>query len=137
MELIPGVQSSAQALQAEKIRLEVIAQNIANAQTTRVEGGGPYQRKMVAFEALMSKAGDGSVAGVGVAGIIPDTNPGPVVYAPTHPHANAEGMVQMPNVEISREMVDMLASSRAYEANLAAVKASRLMAKQALAIGKE
>jgi len=135
MDLLPGIGATAQALSAEKVRMEVIAQNIANAQTTRDANGGAYQRKIVAFEAMMGDREDGVTQGVRVAGILPDPTPGPLVYNPNHPHANAEGMVLMPNVKTSQEMVDLIASSRAYEANLTVVKTSRQMARQALAIG--
>jgi len=136
MDLLPGITPTAQALNAEKVRMEVIAQNIANAQTTRDANGNPYQRKVVAFESFLNEKSDMS-KGVRVAGIVPDTTQGPLVYSPNHPHANPDGMVRMPNVQTSREMVDLIASSRAYEANLSVAKTSRMMAKQALAISSK
>ena len=140
MHLIPGAQASADALGAEKIRLDVIAQNIANANTTKDLNGKPYRRKLVEFEAVMHKATtqnpQGFVTGVRVRDIVADGNPGPKIYDPAHPHADAEGYVRMPNVKIHREMVDLISTSRAYEANLSVFKTARSMARQALAIGK-
>jgi len=138
MNLIPGVDASSQALSAEKLRMELIAQNIANANTTQGPDGKPYSRKMAVFETLMNEQqGTGrGAAGVRIAGIADDPNPGELIYNPAHPHANAEGFLQMPNVQMAREMVDLISSSRAYEANLKAVGTGQQMARQALAIGK-
>lgn len=133
MQIIPGIHLTASALDAHKVHLEAIAQNIANAQTTRGPDGLPYQRQMVSFKSVLDKAGH---HGVRVASIVRDTNPGPVVYNPSHPHADAEGMVRMPNVAMSLEMVDMIAASRAYEANLSVAKTAKTMAARALEIGR-
>lgn len=133
MDLIPGLSQTASALDANKLRLEVIAQNIANAQTTRGPDGGPYQRQGVSFETVMQGV---NKTGVTVDRVFTDQRPGPSVFNPTHPHANSEGMVQMPNVHMSVEMVDMIAASRAYQANLSASKISREMAQSALRIGQ-
>jgi len=135
--LIPGIDASASALEAEKLRMEIIAQNIANAQVTRGPNGEPYQRKMVVFEAALQHAmGNGKAGGVQVSGVEVDRRPGLEVYQPEHPHADENGMLRLPNVEMSREMVDLLVSSRAYEANLVAVRTSREMAQRTLSIGK-
>jgi flagellar basal-body rod protein FlgC len=140
MDLIPGVNASASALQAEKIRMDVIAQNIANANTTKDLDGKAYKRKLVEFEAMLQRVSPNdpqkAVSGVRVAGIVQDPNPGPLVYDPSHPHADKEGFVRMPNVKVHREMVDLISTSRAYEANLSVVKTSRQMARQALSIGR-
>jgi len=133
MDLIPGIQSTASALDAHKVRLEAISQNIANATTTRGPDGKPYQRQLVSFATLLDKAGNHSVR-VSTVGV--DPRPGPVVYNPGHPDANESGMVTMPNVSMSVEMVDMMMASRAYEANLNAAKTAREMALQALEIGR-
>jgi flagellar basal-body rod protein FlgC len=134
MNFLTGIGSTASALQAEKQRMEVVAQNIANAHTTRDVNGQPYQRKMLTFEAALD-ASSGH-AGVKVTGMIPDTTPGEEIYNPEHPHADKEGMVHMPNVNVGTEMVDLLSASRAYEANLSVARASRQMATKALSIGR-
>lgn len=133
MDLIPGIQQTASALEVNKLRLEVIAQNIANAQTTRGPDGGPYQRQVVSFEAVLN---DLKNYGVKISDISKDLTPGPEIYNPTHPHADANGFVHMPNVTMSTEMVDMISASRAYEANLSVAKTSRQMAQRALEIGR-
>lgn len=143
MNLMPGIGSTASALNAEKLRMNIIAQNIANAYTTKdADGEGAYRRKIVAFEAYLDKAngpqtdGTARLHSVRVATVTDDTKPGPMIYNPGHPDANADGMVEMPNVEVSREMVDMISSSRAYEANLQVARTARQLARQALAIGR-
>ncbi len=138
MNLIAGIDVSAGALNAQKTRLDIVAQNIANAQTTRTPSGGPYQRQIVSFESeLVRHVGGGQpLQTVRVAGISPDRTPGQQVYNPQHPDAGPDGMVTMPNVNLSFEMVDLITASRAYEANLSVVKNARQMAMKALEIGK-
>jgi len=144
VNLISGIDVTAGALNAQKTRLDVVAQNIANAQTTRTAAGGPYQRQIVSFEAELMRRVGGSAAGpaggnlqsVRVASIAPDRTPGQQVYNPQHPDAGGDGMVTMPNVNIAYEMVDLITASRAYEANLSVVKNARQMAMKALEIGK-
>jgi flagellar basal-body rod protein FlgC len=140
MDLLPGISTTADALSAEKTRLNVIAQNIANAFTTKGVDGSAYRRKMVTFESYMPKGikaqGEVGLQGVRVGKIVDDASPLKRVYNPQHPDADAQGMVSLPNVDVSREMVDMITASRAYEANLQMVKTSRLMVQQALQIGK-
>lgn len=138
MNLIAGIDVTAGALSAQKTRLDIVAQNIANAQTTRTPQGGPYQREIVSFESeLVRHVGNGpSLQTVRVSGITPDKTPGQQVYNPQHPDAGPDGMVTMPNVNLAFEMVDLITASRAYEANLAVVKNSRQMAQAALQIGK-
>ncbi len=133
MDLIPGIEQTASALEANKLKLQVVAENIANANTTRTEGGGPYQRKIVSFQALLDATGK---TRVGVENISTDPAPGPMVHQPSHPHADEEGMVRMPNLSLSQEMVDLISASRAYEANLSVAKTSREMASKALRIGQ-
>lgn len=135
MNFITGIQATSSALSAEKTRLDVVAQNIANANTTKDVNGKAYQRKVVTFESLLG-AGKGVGEGVRISGITPDTTPGEQVYNPHHPHADKEGMVTMPNVNPAIEMVDLLSASRAYEANLAVARNARQMATKALSIGK-
>lgn len=141
MNIISGIDVTASALNAQKTRLDIVAQNIANAQTTRGPNGLPYQRKVVSFETELvnrTNAVPGSVSlhSVKVTGITKDTTDGQRVYDPQHPHATADGFVQMPNVNMAFEMVDLMSASRAYEANLSVVKNSRQMALKALEIGK-
>lgn len=133
MDIIPGLSQTASALDANKQRLEVVAQNIANAQTTRGPDGGPYQRQGISFASVLQGVNQ---SGVEVDRVFTDERPGPTVYNPSHPHANDEGMVRMPNVKMAVEMVDMIAASRAYQANLSASKISREMAQSALRIGR-
>jgi flagellar basal-body rod protein FlgC len=137
MNLIAGIDVTAGALNAQKTRLDVVAQNIANAQTTRTPNGTPYQRQVVSFESeLVRRTTGGSLQSVRVAGIQPDRTPGQQVYNPQHPDAGPDGLVMMPNVNLSYEMVDLITASRAYEANLSVVKNARQMAMKALEIGK-
>lgn len=139
MELLPGIASTQSALDAERVRMDVVAQNIANAQTTRDVDGKPYQRRIVTFETeLMRSEGiyGEPMKGVRVSEIGRDETAGPQIYNPEHPHANEDGMVEMPNVQIAKEMVDLITASRAYEANLKVVSTSRHMANKALEIGR-
>jgi flagellar basal-body rod protein FlgC len=138
MNLISGIDVTAGALNAQKTRLDVVAQNIANAQTTRTPNGGAYQRQVVSFESeLVRRAGAGaSLQSVRVGTISADRTPGQQVYNPQHPDAAPDGLVTMPNVNLSYEMVDLITASRAYEANLSVVKNARQMAMKALQIGK-
>lgn len=140
MNILPSAGITADALNAEKTRLDVISQNIANAHTTRGPDGLPYQRKVVAFESQLqladTAAGETTRTSMRVAGITNDNTPGDLVYNPGHPHADAGGMVRMPNVNLAREMVDMIMASRAYEANLSVVRTARQMAQNALRMGR-
>jgi flagellar basal-body rod protein FlgC len=137
MNLISGIDITAGALNAQQTRLDIVAQNIANAQTTRTAAGGPYQRQVVSFETeLMKQAGGQSLQSVRVSGITSDRTPGQKVYNPQHPDAGPDGLVTMPNVNMSFEMVDLITATRAYEANLSVVKSARQMAMKALEIGK-
>ena len=142
MNIISGIDVTAGALNAQKTRLDIVAQNIANAQTTRGPDGLPYQRKVVSFETeLLRQTGESPadsrpLQGVHVSNISSDKTPGARVYDPQHPDAGADGYVQMPNVNMAFEMVDLITASRAYEANLSVVKNGRQMAMKALEIGK-
>ena len=137
IDILSGIQSTAAALDAERTRLDVISENIANANTTRGPDGKPYQRQVVAFESALRQAVNGdAVPTLRVAGIETDPRPFEMVYDPGNPDADARGMVAMPNVNLHEEMADMISASRTYEANLAVVKNARAMALQVLAIGK-
>ena len=140
VQILSGIQSTTAALEAERTRLDVISENIANAHTTRSPDGKPYQRQVVVFESALQQALDGGkqtqTPTLHVARIDKDPRPPIMVYEPGHPDADANGMVAMPNVNLHEEMADMIAASRAFEANLAVIKNSRAMALQTLAIGK-
>lgn len=141
INLLTGIDSTSSALDAERVRMDVIAQNIANANVTKDVDGKPYQRQEVVFESVLraqqdADAPDAESRAVQIARVQKDSRPPRMVYNPGHPDANAQGMVAMPNINIHQEMVDMIASSRSYEANLAVVKNARAMAMQALSIGR-
>ena len=139
LDILSGIQSTTAALNAERTRLDVISENIANAQTTRGPDGKPYQRQVVVFETALKQAieGGGQVPMLREARIQKDSRPPQLIYEPGHPDADANGMVALPNVNIHEEMADLIAASRAFEANLAVVKNARSMALQTLAIGKK
>lgn len=138
MSMFGGLEISASGLTAERLRMDVAAENLANAQTTRGSDGGPYRRKSVVLEqaggagfgAQLNNAmsrGTGSGGGVQVAGIAEDPTPARQIYDPGHPDANAQGYVSMPNVDTVAEMVDLITASRGYEANVTAMQASKQM----------
>lgn len=135
MNFITGIKATGSALNAEKVRMDIVAQNIANSNTTRDVDGDPYKRKVVSFEAVLGSE-PGTSGGVRVSGITNDNRAGETIYNPQHPHADKDGVVRMPNVNLAIEMVDMLSASRAYEANLAVVRNAKQMAAKALAIGR-
>ena len=141
MNIISGIDVTSGALNAQKTRLDVIAQNIANAQTTRGPDGRAYQRKVVSFETELirregTQAGSATLQGVSIAGIKKDPTEGQRVYDPQHPDAGPDGYVHMPNVNMAYEMVDLMTASRAYEANLSVVRNARQLALRTLEIGK-
>jgi flagellar basal-body rod protein FlgC len=140
IQTLSGVQNTAAALTAEQTRLDVIAENIANANTTHGVDGKPYQRQVVVFESALQQAmnGDAGVQmpPVQVARIEKEDVPPVQVYDPGNPDADASGMVSMPNININEEMADLISASRTYEANLAVVKNARTMAMETLGIGK-
>ena len=141
MGMFDALNVSATGLTAERLRMDVTAENLANAQTTRGADGQPYRRKEVVlsevqsggFGSQLAKAvGAGSAAGsepggVEVAGITQDQTPGKLVYDPGHPDADAKGYVRMPNVDTVAEMVDLISASRAYEANVTAMNSAKQM----------
>lgn len=143
-----GFDISASALTAQRLRMDVIAANIANAEVTRASFANgqfvPYRRKMVVMESvqtpfrdlLNSQLGDSARQGVRVTAIQEDTTPFKQVYNPSHPDADAAGMVYMPNVDIMKEMVDMISASRSYEANVTSLNASKSMFMKSLEIGR-
>lgn len=147
MGMFDAFHISASGLSAERMRMDVIAQNLANVNTTRGPNGQPYRRQEVVFQTRMNEASgssnaqsasDGSVAGNGVeaVGIIEDQSPLRAVRDPGHPDADENGYVYMPNVNPVTEMVDMMTATRAYEANVTALNAAKSMALKALDILK-
>ncbi len=147
MDLNDTLAVSVSALDAQRHRLNVIASNLANAQSTHSENGGPYKRRDVVFEAtpvvprfqgaLKEAQGQNfKLTGVRVAKVIEDAKPGKVVYEPQHPDADPQGFVQMPNVNVMEEMINMMSAHRAYEANVEAVTTGRTMWLKALEIGR-
>jgi flagellar basal-body rod protein FlgC len=145
MDLLnPTFAVAASALRAERMRLDVIASNLANASTTRTEAGGPYRRRHVIFETepmgsdfaetIAALGAADTRRGVEVTAVVEDPTPPRMVFDPGHPDANAEGYVAYPNVNPVLEMVDLMAATRAYEANVQVVNATKRMAESALSI---
>ena len=138
--LIPGIQSTTAALTAERTRLDVIAQNISNANTTRGLDGKAYRRQLVVFESALNEAqaGRGGIAmsGPRVSHIVKDNSPLRTLFDPNHPHADSTGVVRYPNVSVHEEMADLIAAGRTFEANLAVLKTGKQMTMQSLSIGR-
>ena len=147
MSIFNSINVSTSALTAEKTRIDIIAKNMANVNTTNTTGGMPYRRQMVIFEenkrdsfsALLNKHrnklnGDGD--GVKISKIVEDESPFKLVYEPGHPEADEEGYVKMPNVDIVKEMVDLISAQRSYDANVTSINTSKSMLMKALEIGR-
>lgn len=148
-----NINTSASGLTAQRTRMDIIADNIANVNTTRTPEGGPYRRKLPVFRSRHSESGrsfpelmrsrlGGRTGQTGVRGkgveiseIVEDDSPFKLVHDPEHPDANEDGYVEKPNVDITMEMVDMIDASRAYEANVNALETGKNMAMRALEIG--
>jgi flagellar basal-body rod protein FlgC len=139
--LSAAVAASASALAAERARIEVAVSNLANAESTRTEEGTPYRRRDVvlapdrvsSFDAALGRA---SATGVSVAAVVQDAAPFRRRYEPSHPDADADGFVSLPNVDAPQEMVDMLGAARAYQANLAAITMIKDLVAKALELGR-
>lgn len=133
---ITSLRISGSGLTAERARLDTISRNIANAETTtRADGKqGPYLRQSPIFKPITNE--DGTPGGVEVSEITELSDMPKMVYMPGHPLANAEGQVAMPNVDIIEEMVDMIAATRAYEANIGAANATKSMIAKAIELGQ-
>jgi flagellar basal-body rod protein FlgC len=147
MSFLSSLNISGSALTAQKLRMDVIAQNISNAQTTKTENGEPYRRKMVVFqendnqskfENMLTDAQEKAqyTGGVKVSSIVEDQSDLKPVYDPSNPDANENGYVMMPNVDTAKEMIDMISSTRSYEANVTAFNSIKSMAEKALDIGR-
>jgi flagellar basal-body rod protein FlgC len=147
MGMYSSIEVSASGLSAERLAMDVIANNLANVNTTRTPEGGAYKRQLVVFAQKQevdpnasldpldtsSDADPGkSRDGVTAVGIMSDPGPDRMVYDPTHPDADANGYVHMPNIDVVKEMVDMIAASRAYQANVTAISESRAMSSAAV-----
>ncbi|HSW63289.1 MAG TPA: flagellar basal body rod protein FlgC [Dissulfurispiraceae bacterium] len=132
-EMFLPLKVSATALEAQKVRLNVIASNVANVNSTKTAEGGPYKRKDVVFRSFLY---DESSVGVDIPRIVEDQRPPRMVFDPSHPDADASGYVSFPNVNIIEEMVNMLAASRAYEANLTLISTYKDMFLKTLDITK-
>jgi flagellar basal-body rod protein FlgC len=150
LRLNDGFEASASALTAQRLRMDIISSNIANAETSRgrfVNGRWePYARKMVVLEPVRTSfsdmlnakmSGAKRTSGVKVARIVEDSTPSKLVYNPAHPDADENGYVRMPNVDILKEMVDMISATRSYEANVTALNATKAMFTKALEIGRQ
>ncbi|BDV41446.1 flagellar basal-body rod protein FlgC [Geotalea uraniireducens] len=145
MDFFSAMHISSSALSAERTRMNLISSNLANANSTRTAAGGPYKRKDAVFAATQvgetfnstfdRLRQEGSPMGVQVSQIIEDQNPPRLQYDPSNPDANAQGYVALPNVNVVEEMADMIAATRAYEANVTAVQAAKSMALKTLEIG--
>jgi flagellar basal-body rod protein FlgC len=142
MGMFDALDISGSALSAERLRMDVTSENLANAQTTKGANGQPYRRKEVVLQevgggasfgaTLAGVMGGGGTAGstpggVQVSGIVEDSSQGQLVYDPGHPDANAQGYVRMPNVESVTEMTDLITESRSYEANVTAMQTAKSM----------
>lgn len=145
MGIFNSLNINATALTAERTRMDVISKNIANVNTTRTSSGKPYRRQMPMFKevegqsffSILSNASKkASEGGVKITGIVEDKTPFKTVYDPGHPDADNDGYVLMPNIDIVTEMVDMITSSRSYEANMTSINTAKTMAMKALEIGK-
>lgn len=147
MGIFSMINTSASGLTAERFRMDVIAENLANANTTVTEKGTPYRRKMVVFQErektefrVPMRSGDieeNKVGnGVRVKDVVEDQSPFKYEYDPSHPNANSEGYVARPNVNVVEEMTDMITATRAYEANVTVLNNAKGMADAALSIGR-
>ena len=145
--MLRSLYTAATGMEAQQTHMDVIANNLANVNTTRTPEGGPFKRQLVVFAqkiepVAQSDSADGSTdpaqsqAGVEAVGIINDDSPDKLNYDPTNPDADAQGYVHLPNIEVVKEMVDMMAASRAYEANVTAITESRTIAAATLGILK-
>jgi flagellar basal-body rod protein FlgC len=138
-DLLGATNISASGLSAERLRMEVVANNIANASSTRTPQGGPFRRQDVVFSSVMDQhlgrlQRQAQLGGVRVVEVVNDPSMMPRVYSPGHPDADPGGFVTMPNVQLPREMVNLITANRAYEANLKVLQAFRQQAEQALTL---
>ena len=139
MDIFTSLYTAGSALTAQRLRMDVIASNLANVDTTTTPQGGPYKREMVVFQPRPNLVGGPIQAptdGVEVTGIVQDTSPPRLVHDPGNPQANANGFVAYPNIDYTTEMVDLMAANRAYEANASVIKATKNVVQQTIDLGK-
>ncbi len=145
MDFFDSMAVSSSAMSAERTRMNLISGNLANASSTRTPEGGPYKRKDAVFSAVPVKSTFSTAmdrlrsvppGGVEVSQVIEDTSPPRLQYDPSHPDADAQGFVAMPNVNVVEEMTDMITASRAYEANVTAAQVAKSMALKTLDLGR-
>ncbi|MDD3157526.1 MAG: flagellar basal body rod protein FlgC [Anaeromusa sp.] len=145
MSLFSAIDAAGSGLTAERLRMDVISNNLANVNSTRTVAGGPYRRQVVVFAPregeqsfgrVLQKEMGSNAEGVRAVGITEDASPFRTVYEPQHPDADANGYVRLPNVNVVAEMVDMITASRAYEANVTSINTAKSMMAKALEIGK-
>lgn len=155
MSFFNAMNVSATGLTAQRLRMDVISENIANVNTTRTQEGGPFQRKHVLFQEITetpftalfrnvfdgegphTHRGIGQGYGVRVESIVRDQTEGPMIFDPGHPDADAEGYVRLPNINIVEEMVHMISASRSYEANITALNTTKGMLSRTLDITRQ
>lgn len=145
MDFFDAMNTSAAALSAQRLRMNLISGNLANVNTTRTIAGGPYRRKEAVFAAqpvnqsfrgILADRQKNNWSTVQVARVIEDRNPPVMKYDPQHPDADEKGYVAMPNINLMEEMVNMISAARGYEANVTALQAAKDMALKALEIGR-
>lgn len=141
MSFLDALRVSGSALSAERLRIDLASSNLANAESTRTPEGGPYRRRDPVFRAAPLDGGFGSeldraLRGVSVEKIVVDARPPREVFDPSHPDADRDGIVRLPNVSLVEEMANLQNAARSYEANIAAINAGRDMAMRALRIGR-
>ncbi|HEX2731334.1 MAG TPA: flagellar basal body rod protein FlgC [Polyangiaceae bacterium] len=142
LSVFSALEVAASGLSAQRVRMNTIASNLANARTTRTEQGGPYRRQDPVFEVANLERANGpsllerGASLVRVREIREDTRPGVMSYEPSHPDANPDGYVEYPNVNAVEEMVNMITASRAYEAGVTSIETIKGMARSALDIGR-
>lgn len=137
MSLFTAMNISSSGMTAQQLRVDIISNNIANANTTQTPQGGPYRREIPIFaEQFKSTTNGEQPAGVAVVKVAQDNSPFNEIYDPSNPDANKAGYVETPNVNVLREMVDMIDAQRNYEANATVINDTKTMASAALQIGK-
>lgn len=146
MGFLDALRASASGLSAQRLRMKLIAGNLANVNTTRTAEGGPYQRREPIFAAEAPAAGsfrdmlavqqEGDAVAVRTVGVVKDDREPVMKYAPDHPDADEKGFLALPNISVTEEMVNLVSASRSYEANIAAIKATKNMVAKALEIGR-
>jgi flagellar basal-body rod protein FlgC len=142
MSLFTGMHILSSGMSAQRTRMNIVSSNLANAQTTRTEEGGPYRRKDPVFASTPASANaadpafEAALKGVAVSDVVDDPTPFPVIHDPGHPDADANGFVQLPNVNVVEEMVNMITAARSFEANVSAMQTLQQMVNRSLEIGR-